>query len=141
MQLIELNKYNIRVMLDQHDLEGGNAINASLSKLFGTLNDEQNQYEVSIKVAALNQIYSTAIQYIAPVVSKIVDEIDNNHIAYGLEEYVTLVDKVSTITWKSQTTSENHTRRNISFCSKYIHFLSGRKLPIYDSYIWIVMIA
>ena len=32
-----------------------------------------------------------------------------------------------------------HTRCNLSFSSKYIHFLSGRELPIYDSYIWLVM--
>lgn len=141
MQLIEPNKNNINYLLAQHDYEGGNAVNASLSKLFGSLNDEQNKYEVLIKVAALNNIYSTAIQYIEPVVTKIVEEIDNNHRQYKLEQYVTLVDKVSTVTWISPTTAKEHTRRNISFCSKYIHFLSGRELPIYDSYIWIVMIA
>ena len=141
MQLIELSHENIQPILQQHGMEGGNSINESLSKLFDSLDDETNPFEVSIKVAALNQIYSTAIQYIVPVVDKIVLEIDNSHKKYNLEKYVELVDKVSTVNWVSPTTKIEHTRRNISFCSKYIHFLSGRKLPIYDSYIWIVMIG
>ena len=141
MQLIEPSHENIKLILQQHGKEGGNSINESLSKLFDSLNDETNSFEVSIKVAALNQIYSTAIQYIAPVVDKIVLEIDNNHKGYNLERYVELVDKVSVVNWVSPTTMLEHTRRNISFCSKYIHFLSGRELPIYDSYIWIVMVG
>lgn len=141
MQLVDPNSENIQVLLDQHDAEGGNAINESLSKLFDSLNNEENAHEVYIKVAALNQIYSTAIQYIAPVVNKIIQEIDSDHRSYNLERYVELVDKISVVNWVSPTTSKEHTRRNISFSSKYIHFLSGRKLPIYDSYIWIVMIG
>lgn len=128
-------------MLKQHDKDGGNDINESLTKLFNSLNDEKNKYEVSIKVAALNQIYSTAIQYIIPVVSQIREIIGNNHKSFSLEKYVKTVDKIATVTWVSPTTSKKHTRCNMSFSSKYIHFLSDRKLPIYDSYIWIVMIG
>jgi hypothetical protein len=141
MQLIYPNRKNIEVILNQHDADGGNSINDSLSKLFISLSDEENQYEVSIKVAALNQIYSTAIQYIAPVVKQIFSKIDNNHGQLTLEEYAALVDEISTVSWVSPTSSKKHTRCNLSFSSKYIHFLSGRKLPIYDSYIWIVMIG
>lgn len=128
-------------MLKEHDKDGGNDINESLTKLFNSLNDEKNKYEVSIKVAALNQIYSTAIQYIVPVVSQINKNIGNNHKRFSLEKYVDMVDIIATVTWISPTTSKKHTRCNMSFSSKYIHFLSERKLPIYDSYIWIVMIG
>jgi hypothetical protein len=141
MQLLNINDENIQTMLRQHDADGGNSINDSLSKLFSSLSDEKNRYEVSIKVAALNQIYSTAIQYITPVVEKIFSEIDNSHTSYSSEQYVASVDKISTVSWVSPTTSKSHTRCNMSFSSKYVHFLSGRKLPIYDSYIWIVMVG
>jgi len=135
------NPSNIEAMLKQHDDDGGNKINESLTKLFNSLNDETNQYEVSIKVAALNQLYSTAIQYIAPVVSQICKFIDNSHNKLSISQYADSVDKIATVTWVSPTSGKQHTRCNVSFSSKYIHFLSGRQLPIYDSYIWIVMIG
>ena len=141
MILVEPNPLNIENMLKQHDEDGGNSINDSLTKLFNSLKDETNKYEVSIKVAALNQIYSTAIQYIAPVVFQICENIDNNHKMLSITQYSEMVDKIATATWVSPTTGKKHTRCNLSFSSKYIHFLSGRKLPIYDSYIWIVMIG
>lgn len=141
MHLLNINDENIQAMLRQHDSDGGNAINDSLSKLFSSLRDEKNRHEVSIKVAALNQIYSTAIKYITPVVEKICSEIDNVHTSYSTEQYIAFVDKISTVSWTSPTTSKRHTRCNLSFSSKYVHFLSGRKLPIYDSYIWIVMVG
>lgn len=141
MQLLDINDKNIQAILHQHDTDGGNAINDSLSKLFDSLSNEENPHEVAIKVAALNQIYSTAIQYITPVVEKIILEIDNSHTSYSFEQYVASVDKISTVSWVSPTTSKNHTRCNLSFSSKYIHFLSGRKIPIYDSYIWILLVG
>jgi len=141
MILIEPNTSNFEVILKQHDEDGGNRINESLTKLFNSLNDEENEYEVSIKVAALNQIYSTAIQYIAPVVSIICQNIDNNHKELSIDKYVDIVDKIATVTWVSPTSGKQHTRRNMSFSSKYIHFLSNRQLPIYDSYIWIVIVG
>ncbi|MGJ8646807.1 MAG: hypothetical protein ACSHXJ_07915 [Marinomonas colpomeniae] len=141
MKLQSINSENMRVVLSQHDEDGGNLINASLSKLFSSLHDESNQYEVSIKVAALNQIYSTAIQYTTPVVDKIVSQVDNQHIKLNEEEYAVLVDDISKVSWVSNTSGKTHSRNNMSFCSKYIHFLSGYKLPIYDSYIWIVMVG
>jgi len=139
--LVEPNNLNIEAILKQHDKDGGNSINDSLTKLFNSLNDETNEFEVSIKVAALNQIYSTAIQYIAPVVSQICKNINNNHETLSIGQYVETVDKIATVTWVSPTSAKQHIRCNLSFASKYIHFLSGRQLPIYDSYIWIVMIG
>lgn len=141
MILIKPNSINVQTILKQHDEDGGNSINDSLTKLFTSLNDESNKHEVSIKVAALNQIYSTAIQYITPVVAKICENIDNDHSSLSISQYVEMVDKIATVTWTSPTTSKQHTRCNMSFSSKYIHFLSERQLPIYDSYIWIVMIG
>ena len=141
MKLIELNEKHFNTMLSIHDNNGGNLINQSLSKLFECMHDDSNKFEVSIKVAALNQIYSTAIQYIAPVVEKIVCEIPNDYTSLTNAQYVALVDNIATVKWVSPTTRKEHSRCNLSFSSKYIHFLSQRKIPIYDSYIWIVMIG
>lgn len=141
MILDEPNNSSIEAILKQHNEDGGNRVNDNLTKLFNSFNDETNEYEVLIKVAALNQIYSTAIQYIAPVVSQIQKNINNNHKTFSIAQYAEMVDKITTVTWVSPTSAKQHTRRNLSFSSKYIHFLSGRQLPIYDSYIWIVMIG
>ena len=141
MKLLEITDANFDEILMLHDKEGGNSINASLSKLFDCLNNESNPDEVSIKVAALNQLYSTAIQYIKPVVKKIVNEVGKNHKLFVENEYFELVDKIAIATWTNPTTKKPYSRCNLSFASKYVHFLSGYKVPIYDSYIWIVMIG
>jgi len=141
MELIEINTKNIDLILSQHDADGGNDINESLGKLFSSLSDEENKNEVSIKVAALNQLYSTAIQYIKPVVAKIVLEVKRNHSELGDDAYLDLVDRIASIEWVSETTGKRHKRKNLSFASKYVHFLSKRYAPIYDSYIWLVMVA
>ena len=141
MDLMPPAEPNIQRILNQHDSEGGNSTNASLRKLFVNLNNEENIHEVTIKVAALNQIYSTSIQYITPVAFKIFENIKNTHKYNNINEYVSLVDTISTVTWISQNTSKKHTRCNMSFSSKYIHFLNGYLTPIYDSYIWILLIG
>lgn len=136
-----MTKENIDLILKEHEVRGGNAINDSLGKLFTSLDDEENKNEVEIKVAALNKIYSTAILYIAPVVDKIHSTICNDHEKFTLDDYVKTVDEISNISWVSPTTQKTHQRVNLSFSSKYIHFLSNRQIPIYDSYIWIVMVG
>ena len=141
MELIEINENNIEQLLKQHDADGGNKINESLGKLFSALSDEENENEVSIKVAALNQLYSTAIQYIKPVVKKIVSEVPLNHSELGPNAYLELVDKIAPVEWVSEATGKKHNRINLSFASKYVHFLSQKSTPIYDSYIWLVMVA
>lgn len=141
MKLLEINESHFKNMLRIHDSDGGNLVNESLSKLFDCMNDESNRFEVSIKVAALNQLYSTAIQYITPVVNKIVCNIPRDYKNLSENGYAALVDSISTATWVSPTPEKNHSRTNLSFASKYIHFLSNCKIPIYDSYIWIVMIG
>ncbi len=75
MKLQELSHKNFNLILEQHHQDGGTAINDALSKLFDSLSDESNYYEVTTKVAALNTMYSTAIQYIYPVVDKIHENI------------------------------------------------------------------
>ena len=141
MHLLKIDDLHFENMLSNHDSDGGNSINLSLSKLFVCMDNESSRFEVSIKVAALNQLYSTAIQYISPVVNKIIDEVDENHKSFNENQYANLVDKISTATWQSSTTGKDHSRCNLSFASKYVHFLSMYKIPIYDSYIWIVMIG
>lgn len=141
MKLIKISDLHFKTILKNHDLDGGNLLNVSLSKLFDCLSDESNKFEVEIKVAALNKIYSTSIQYISPVVDKIKSKVSNKHKSFTDLQYSSLVDKIATVSWTSSTTGKIHTRCNLSFASKYIHFLSGYKIPIYDSYIWIVMIG
>ncbi|EHN67994.1 hypothetical protein [Aliivibrio fischeri] len=141
MKLQELNNDNFCLILEQHHQNGGTAINDALGKLFDALSDERNYYEVTTKVAALNTMYSTAIQYIYPVVDKIHKNISNEHDTLTLDGYVQLVDKISQAKWVSKSNGNEISRNNLSFASKYIHFLSKRTLPIYDSYIWIVMIG
>ncbi|MEZ8278587.1 hypothetical protein AB6C51_00035 [Vibrio splendidus] len=141
MKLLELNEENFHSLLAQHDEDGGNQVNDGLTKLFNSLADENNYYEVAIKVAALNSIYSTAIQYIYPVVDKICSEISNEHSNYEINNYVELIDKISTVQWISKKNGKEIIRCNLSFSSKYVHFLSQRIIPIYDSYIWLVMIG
>lgn len=141
MNLVEINDANFRSILLDHKNDGGDLVNESLSKLFNSLNDETGKYEVQIKVAALNQLYSTAIQYIAPVVDKIVEALKMNNAPNSFNDYCNLVDKIAIAKWQSPTTGKLHERNNLSFASKYIHFLSKYQTPIYDSYIWIVIIG
>jgi len=140
MKLMTINDENFKNMLGENDKGGGNEINKSLSDLFSYMSNP-DEYQVSIKVAALNQLYSTAIRYIKPVVEKIVDEEQKGINDYTLEDYVHLVDKIATVEWKNEITDKHYKRCNLSFASKYVHFLSKYETPIYDSYIWIVMIG
>ena len=140
MKLLEITEAHFDNMLSIHNSDDG-LINCSLSKLFECMNNESNKYEVMIKVAALNQIYSTSIRYILPVVDKITSEVSETNETLTESGYVALVDRISEARWTSLTTRKNHIRKNLSFASKYIHFLSDRKIPIYDSYIWIVMVG
>ncbi|WP_067522649.1 hypothetical protein [Endozoicomonas ascidiicola] len=141
MQLQPIISTNFHSISKKYTNNEGENIDKSLQKLFASLNDEENRYEVSIKVAALNQIYSTAIRYIDPVVSKIVEHIDNNHDNFSTDQYAELVDDIAKVSWVSSTSGKEHKRHNLSFCSKYVHFLSEYKVPIYDSYIWILIIG
>lgn len=142
MNLLEIDKTNIDRLLKEHNNEGGNEINKSLKKkLFNNFPDESNKNEVSIKVAALNQIYSTAIRYIKPIVEKIVSEVPRNHLKMDCDAYIKLVDDISTIEWVSETTEKKHKKNNLSFSSKYVHFLNKMSTPIYDSHIWLIMAA
>ena len=86
----------------------------------------------------MNKIYSTAITNIDPVVEQILKINANNVELKETEDYVAFVDKISKIEWKNSK-GINYKRNNLSFASKYVHFLSGYKTPIYDSYIWIII--
>jgi len=141
VKLQSITEKRFQQVLEIHNSDGGNSINDSLLKLFECMNDDFNRYEVNIRVAALNQIYSTAILHISPVVDKIIEIVPKNHNTFNEIHYVKLVDKISSVRWKNTTTGKEYFRCNLSFSSKYIHFLSNLKIPIYDSYIWIIMIG
>ncbi|MBL4760162.1 MAG: extracellular solute-binding protein [Mariprofundaceae bacterium] len=140
MKLIEINEQHFLRVLQTNDNGGGNKVNESLLKLFKCLSDQSSVYEVSIKVAALNQLYSTAIQFIEPVVEKIVEEYPVS-CDLTVDEWVKLVDNTRKVEWVSKRTDKPHKRNNLSFSSKYVHFLSKYEVPIYDSYVWLVMVG
>lgn len=124
-----------------HTDEGGTAINEKLDLLFSTFPDNTCPNDVQVKVAVLNTIYNTSIQYILPVAKKINAEFK----ALGEREKgkkvspIDMVDRIATAEWRSEESGQTVVRTNLSFASKYMHFVSNRDVPIYDSYIWIVM--
>lgn len=131
------NEFILEV-LDLYSKEEGNELNENLLKLFRTFDNDKNRYHVLIKVAALNKIYSTAMTNINPVVDQIIKIAEQNIESNKLSDHVNFVDRISKIKW---TNSKGNTfeRNNLSFASKYVHFLSQYQTPIYDSYIWIVI--
>ena len=133
--LKEITDDFIGKMLERHEFYDGVKMDKSLAKLFLHLNDESNLHEVKIKVAALNKLYSTAIQNINPVAEKIQEQWKENNVFNNEQSYVDFIDKISNVIYG------NKPRNNLSFASKYVHFLSNFQTPIYDSYIWIVMIG
>ena len=89
----------------------------------------------------MNQIIQqakAAITNINPVVNQITKISSENHKLEKIEDFINYVDKISRIEWTNEK-DENFKRNNLSFASKYVHFLSHKKIPIYDSYIWIVI--
>lgn len=133
--LKEITDEFIGKMLERHESNGGVMMDESLAKLFLHMNDESNLHEVKIKVAALNKLYSTAIQNINPVAEKIQEQWKENSVFNNEQSYVDFIDKISNVMYGDKP------RNNLSFASKYVHFLSKFQTPIYDSYIWIVMIG
>ena len=131
----------IEQMLERHASNGGVLMDESLSKLFECMEDEKNLDEVKIKVAALNTLYSTAIQNIQPVAKKITDVCSKTSVYESEKMYVDLIDKIARVEWSNKNNTEKYIRHNLSFASKYVHFLSKYQTPIYDSYIWIVMVG
>jgi len=128
-------------MNTRHIAEGGTAINEKLDLLFSTFPDNTCLNDVQVKVAVLNTIYNTSIKYILPVASKINAEFkaldkSENRVKVSLIE---MVDRIAKTEWVSEESRKEVVRTNLSFASKYMHFESKRDVPIYDSYIWIVM--
>ncbi|MCK5814755.1 MAG: hypothetical protein KAH07_02305 [Flavobacteriaceae bacterium] len=138
MELQKPTKEFIREILEFYDKEEGNELNENLLKLFKTFNNDLNKYDVLIKVASLNKIYSTAITNINPVVGQIIKITKENNGLNELDDFVNFVDKISRIEWTNNK-GKTFKRNNMSFASKYVHFLSEYETPIYDSYIWIVI--
>lgn len=139
MKLKKPEKNFIDLMLAEYSKIEGDELNQKLQKLFNDFPEDTNKFDVMIKVAALNKIYSTAITNINPVVSKI-NEVSKTESFETEQDYINLVDKICTIEWTNEK-NISFKRNNTSFASKYVHFLSNRTIPIYDSYIWIIMQA
>ncbi len=129
----------ISEILEKYSKEEGDELNEKLLQLFKVFNDDSNKYNVLIKVAALNKIYSTAITNINPVVDQIIKISKERRNLKELNDFVKFVDEISIVNWKNKEKNIDFTRNNLSFASKYVHFLSEFKTPIYDSYIWILI--
>lgn len=140
-QLPEISEALINNTLQEHSEGGGNEIDKKLLSLFEFMGDNKSVCEVTIKVAALNTIYATAINYIKPVVAKIVEIIPNDISKNDENDFVIFIDNIASVSWKNESINKEYSRINLSFASKYVHFLSKRKMPIYDSYMWIIMIG
>ena len=135
---LELSKKHIEAYRNKFEESSGSEIDKCIEKLFSCMNDNRNKQEIRVKVAALNQIYSTAITYLEPVIEKIYNEINQNSCKEIIDS-IECVDKISRITWHNLRTGIEYSRNNLSFASKYIHFLSQKNIPIYDSYVWILL--
>ncbi|MDQ0476253.1 hypothetical protein [Chryseobacterium sp. MDT2-18] len=133
------NEEFINKILKEYNENEGNLLNDKLTKLFNCLNNLDDKYETQIKVAALNTIYSTAIRNITPVVEKILKHCPKNISNFSEKDFANIVDEISNVEWKNEETEIVHKRINLSFTSKYVHFLSNKSTPIYDSYIWIII--
>jgi hypothetical protein len=124
----------------RHDADGGTEINNKISKVFKCFPDNTCRHDVRIKVAVLNTLYNTSIQYIDPVVASINTTFSRLKTG-GLiaDDPTDLVDLIATASWVSNASGSLHERTNLSFASKFMHFQSKRVIPVYDSYVWIVM--
>ena len=138
MKLKKPTEEFITEILKLYSAEEGDELNENLLKLFKTFNDDKNKFNVLIKVASLNKIYSTAIVNINPVVKQIIKVSNSESNPKTITEYIAFVDKISKINWTNDK-GKCFERNNLSFSSKYVHFLSDFEIPIYDSYIWIII--
>lgn len=127
----------ISKILEVYNSGEGNNLNDSLTKLFLMFN-KKDKYEILIKAVSINQIYGTAILNINPVVDKIHENFLNCQDNPTIGEYIDLVDKISEVSWIDKK-GKLQNRSNLSFSSKYVHFLSNKVISIYDSYVWILI--
>lgn len=137
IKLIKPDKNQIDKILGIYFSGEGNYLNETLTNLFLKF-DRKDKYEDLIKAVSINQIYSTAILNINPVVDKIFEIIPSDKSSLTIKDYIQLVDQISEISWVDKK-GQIQNRCNLSFSSKYIHFLSNRSIPIYDSYVWILI--
>jgi len=138
MILIKPTDKFVNSTLNRYEKQGGHLLNIKLQKLFVTFNDNLNLSETRIKVAALNTLYSTAIKNINPVVDKIVN-VSTQITPKNNDDFIAFVDQISNVKWTNPKTQITYKRNNLSFASKYVHFLSSNQIPIYDSYIWLII--
>ncbi|MBK9630278.1 MAG: hypothetical protein IPO62_04275 [Saprospiraceae bacterium] len=131
------NKIQINRILEIYNSGEGNKINETLTKLFLIFN-KKDKNEILIKAVSINSIYGTAIWNINPVVDKIYENFLNYRDVTIIDEYIDLVDKISEVSWIDKK-GKLQNRSNLSFSSKYVHFLSNKVIPIYDSYVWILI--
>ena len=99
MKLKKPTEEFITEILKLYSAEEGDELNENLLKLFKTFDDDKNKFNVLIKVASLNKIYSTAIVNINPVVKQIIKVSNSESNPKTITEYIAFVDKISKINW------------------------------------------
>ena len=117
-----LEKWNF-----SEDLENYRLQESSLDKLFFELCPPNNKIEdILLKVAALNDFYSTNIFSVYPVAKHILSLNIDDLLKKGDESIVAKIQGV---------TIGNTEKQFYSFASKYCSHHNPKKFPIYDSYV------
>jgi hypothetical protein len=99
----------------------------ALDKLFYELTPQNKDLsDILLKVATLNEFYSTNIKSIYPVAKRILDLDIDARLCAGDES---LVDDIARVVYKDKEV------RNYSFATKYCSHHNALVFPIYDSYV------
>ncbi|MGL5643858.1 MAG: hypothetical protein ACRCW3_03765 [Metamycoplasmataceae bacterium] len=130
------DKDEVKKYLDYKDKEGDyqnyfDTIN-SMKKLFSEkFKNNDNLEDILIKVACVNQLYSTNVKYLHSVARHIAENIKNIDTRLSAEELdLELVDDIANVK-----INDKKTINYFSFATKYCHLHSNDKYSIYDSYV------
>lgn len=110
--------------LSYFEANGYGRTEKALDKLVATFPHNNDQVEVLLKAAAINNLYNTNIYDIYTVA----EHIWNLQIDDALQQQsVELIEAIANVNIRGKN------RRNYSFASKYCHFHRPEAYPIYDS--------
>ena len=140
--LEEITPEHFQEIRQRHLDERHDALNDKIQKLFHHFPDNTNLEDVRLKASVINSLYNTNIRYIDPSVRRITtvfEDVENGK--SGTCDDIDLVDLIAETTWEGYKNKKTERKYYLSFASKFMHFQSGRVLPIYDSYIWLVMVG
>jgi hypothetical protein len=137
--LRKITKTSIESAAAAHRQEWGDT-NEKIAEMFSLWEDNTAYGSVRIKAAVINSIYSTRIGNLDPVVRRIMQVFGDVEAAVIPNDQVALVDLIADVKWTDKKGVQQQ-RNYLSFASKFMHFQSGYRLPIFDEYMWQVMRA